>query len=104
MEMFLTIKLCTNAKLNCFSIEQIICIKMDLALNNLQRLICHKTKQTKPNQSTSLSSQTTRYCLVNVEGDRQKYFDVKLFVLPDLCAVVFLGQDFMGNKNLLLLK
>ena len=23
--------------------------KMDLALNNLQRLICHKTKQTKPN-------------------------------------------------------
>ena len=27
-------------------------IKMDLALNNLQRLICHKTKpnQTKPNQ------------------------------------------------------
>ena len=22
---------------------------MDLALNNLQRLICHKTKQTKPN-------------------------------------------------------
>ena len=23
---------------------------MDLALNNLQRLICHKTKQTKPNQ------------------------------------------------------
>ena len=32
-----------------FSIEQIIYIKMDLALNNLQRLICHKTKQTKPN-------------------------------------------------------
>ena len=29
---------------------------MDLALNNLQRLICHKTKQTKPNQIiTSLS-------------------------------------------------
>ena len=24
---------------------------MDLALNNLQRLICHKTKQTKPNQT-----------------------------------------------------
>ena len=30
------------------SIEQIIYIKMDLALNNLQRLICHKTQQTKP--------------------------------------------------------
>ena len=24
---------------------------MDLALNDLQRLICHKTKQTKPNQT-----------------------------------------------------
>ena len=29
--------------------EQIIYIKMDLALNNLQRLIFHKTHQTKPN-------------------------------------------------------
>ena len=48
MEMFLTIKLCTYAK-QLFSIEQIIYIKMDLALNNLQRLICHKTKN-KPNQ------------------------------------------------------
>ena len=26
--------------------EQIIYIKMDLALNNQQRLMCHKTKQT----------------------------------------------------------
>ena len=49
--MFLTIKLCIYAKLNCFPIEQIIYIKMNLALNNLQRLICHKTKQTKPNQT-----------------------------------------------------
>ena len=24
---------------------------MDLALNNLQKLICHKTQQTKPNQT-----------------------------------------------------
>ena len=47
--MFLTIKLCTYAK-HLFSIEQIIYIKMDLALNNLQRLICHKTQQAKPNQ------------------------------------------------------
>ena len=29
-----------------FEIELFICIKMELALNNLQRLICHKT-QTK---------------------------------------------------------
>ena len=29
---------------------------MDLALNNLQRLICHKTQQTKPNQSETTFS------------------------------------------------
>ena len=28
--------------------EEIIYIRMDLALNNLQRLICQQTKQTKP--------------------------------------------------------
>ena len=49
MEMFLTIKLCTYAKLNY--LERIIYIKVDLALNNLQRLICHKPQQTKPNQT-----------------------------------------------------
>ena len=27
-----------------FEIELIICIKMDLALNNLQRFICYKTQ------------------------------------------------------------
>ena len=59
---FWIFKLCTYAKLNClkwnfltlklylcltelFEIELIICIKMNLALNNLQRLICHKPKQ-----------------------------------------------------------
>ena len=30
-----------------FEIELFICIKMDLALNNLQRLICHKTQTNK---------------------------------------------------------
>ena len=49
MEMFLTIKLCTYV----FWIEQIIYIEMDLALNNLQRLICHKTQQTKPNNNNN---------------------------------------------------
>ena len=53
MEKFLTITLCTYAK-QLFLIEQIIYIKMDLALNNLQRLICHKTQQTKPNQTLVL--------------------------------------------------
>ena len=44
--MFLTIKLCTRAKTELFRIELIICIKIDLALNNLQMLICHKTQTT----------------------------------------------------------
>ena len=34
----------TNVKTELFEIELIICIKMNLALNNLQRLICHKTQ------------------------------------------------------------
>ena len=36
---------------------------MDLALNNLQRLICHKTQQTKPNQTNLFQYQTTNYML-----------------------------------------
>ena len=44
--MFLTIKLYTH-ETELFEIEQIICIKMDLALNNLQMLICHKTQTNK---------------------------------------------------------
>ena len=34
------IELCAYAKLNCLK-QLFICIKMDLALNNLQWLICH---------------------------------------------------------------
>ena len=33
---------------------------MDLALNNLQRLICHKKQQTKPNESLYLESLITQ--------------------------------------------
>ena len=36
--MFLTIKLCTHAKQNLKKIKLIICLKMDLALNNLQKV------------------------------------------------------------------
>ena len=47
--MFLTIKMCTHAKLNFLKIELSICIKMDLALDNRQMLICHKTQPTNQN-------------------------------------------------------
>ena len=46
MEMFWTIKLCTHTKLNFLKIEMIIGIKMDLALNKLQKLICRKIQPT----------------------------------------------------------
>ena len=39
-------------KTELFEIELLICIKMDLAINNLQMLICHKPKQT--NKQTKL--------------------------------------------------
>ena len=46
--MFFTIKLYLHLNsvimLNWIVYNRIICIKMDLALNNRQRLICHKTK------------------------------------------------------------
>ena len=47
--MFLTIKLRTHADL--FEKERIISIKMDWALNNLQKLICHENQPT--NQLTN---------------------------------------------------
>ena len=50
--MFLTIELCTKL----FEIELIIFIKMDLALNNLQMLMCHKTQTT--NQPEPLITQS----------------------------------------------
>ena len=34
--------------LELFELELIICIKIDVALNNLKRLICHKTQPNKP--------------------------------------------------------
>ena len=70
MEMFLTIKLCTYAKTELFYKEQIIYIKMDLALNNLQRLICHKTQQ---QQQTTLLKEPELICLYTI-----KWFQVFL--------------------------
>ena len=51
-----------------FEIELIICIKMDLALNNLQRLICHKTQTS--NQPTLLLPQ-----YVSIQAKQTLQFD-----------------------------
>ena len=44
--------------------ELIIYIKMNLALNNLQRLICHKTQQTKPNCCKEIKILTYDYTAI----------------------------------------
>ena len=59
MEMFLTIKLCTYAKL-------FICIKMDMALNNLQWLICHKTQTNSLDLILMKLSKGTKKCNFHV--------------------------------------
>ena len=52
-----------------FSIERIIYIKKDLALNNLQRLICHKTKQTKQTKPSRpvIKISAFSFCMRNTE-------------------------------------
>ena len=47
--MFLAIKLCTHAKLCCLKTDYLY--EIDLALNNLQRLICHKIQQTNQHRN-----------------------------------------------------
>ena len=45
--MFLTIKLCTQIETELYELELFIGRKMDSALNNQQRFICHKTQTNK---------------------------------------------------------
>ena len=45
IELFLTFKICTNVELNCLKYKCFM-YKIDLALKNLQRLMCHKPNQT----------------------------------------------------------
>ncbi len=47
-------------------------MKMDLALNNLQRLICHKTQQTKPNQTKNQSTRKKRKVLRLCQRTKQE--------------------------------
>ena len=44
-----------------FEIELFICIKMDLALNNIQRLICHKTQTNKPGEEVPVTVPSVGY-------------------------------------------
>ena len=58
IELFLHLTVCKQNLYLCyaklFEIELFICIKMDLALNNLQWLTCHKTKANQTKMVTLL--------------------------------------------------
>ena len=82
--MFFTIKLRTYAKLNF--LKQNYFHKMDLALNKLQRLICHKTQPT--NQPTNCIS----------------IFKTFYKISTNLLATVFLCFFLRQNEVILLLK
>ena len=61
----LIFKLRTHAKLIClkteyFEIEQFICIKMDLALNKLQWLMCPQNKQNQTKQKKKKKKKNPR--------------------------------------------
>ena len=62
--MFLTIKLCTHARLNCLNrtdyLHKFLDLYLDLALNNLQRLICHK------NQPTNQLTKQPKVCTIPI--------------------------------------
>ena len=75
--MFLTIKMCTCAKL--FEIELIICIKMNLALNNQQRLICHKTPTNQPFPGLLHFILDTYFIILNVKQGDIKYCILSLW-------------------------
>ena len=59
---------------------------MYLALNNLQRLICHKTQQTKPNQKFHLETETENIIVIDllitaISGTKKKgqSYSINLF-------------------------
>ncbi len=64
-----------------FEIELTVCIKMDLTLNNLQKLICHKTQPTNQNWS-------------NIEF--RSYYGKKIFrnICTPSCESIYTERDF----------
>ena len=80
--MFLTIKLCTHVKLNVWKRIDYL-YKMDLALNNLQKLICHKINPT--------TQPTNQKCLIYLETEPHIVLSVLVYI-----ACVFIGVYFTG--------
>ena len=59
-----------------YEIELIICIKMDLALNNLQRLICHKTQIPKQQVLNQFFAFLSFYSLICWNNEVYQFFCV----------------------------
>ena len=95
--MLLTVKLCTKTEL--FEVELFFCIRSYLALNNLQRLVCHKTQTNKPNHDEnrhmgidkSLRSLSRKYFL------SCKYKDTAYYI--SMCVHVFLVNQELKKKK-----
>lgn len=53
-----------------------------------------QSQRTVTMASTSLSTQTSGFCRVNMKVSGWEYENVRLHVLPQLCCNIILGQDF----------
>ena len=66
-------------KTELFVIELFICIKIDLALNNLRTLICHKTQTNK---------QTNKHYYIGLENERFKKYVITRFCFSNRGVVI----------------
>ena len=71
---------------------------MDLALNNLQRLICHKTHQTKPNQTHKGDRQTVFVCKCKLS--QKLFINTCLMKAMDKEPIIFHFYFDEKKKNL----
>ena len=54
----------------------------------------HPSSGTISMATFSLAKKVTGYCFVNLVHDRRTYSNLRLSILPDLCADLILGLDF----------
>ena len=72
---------------------------MDLALNNLQRLTCHKTQQTKPNQTIKFEWGSSNGLMANMLDCN---LQVNGFKLLTFCYIHFRTNTLGKAMNLLI--
>ena len=76
-------------------------MKMDLTLNNLQRLICHKTQQTKPNQPKCMHYDFNMPChkvlSISVKSIKLYYHAINSLMLM-ICSASFRRSLYQRPK------